>query len=236
MGGDYQVGDIIYLHARFKTAPVSLSVAAYPDDSTTEITTGITVTYASGFDGWDGLVSIKVNTSSGYTSGKDYSIVATGGTVFGDSIAGEVLGCFSLAKQSLSSALGIRAAVGLSSANLDTQLGDIKGYTDTVESSLTTIGGYIDTEVAAIKAKTDNLPADTATVLSDMPKNVWNFDLLANIATSVNRYSPWNAMRHIIGKRAISGTTKSVYKEDGTTVAYTTTVTSDATGITGDAP
>lgn len=42
----------------------------------------------------------------------------------------------------------IRTAVGLASANLDTQL--------------TAIDDYLDTEVAAIKAKTDNLPADPA--------------------------------------------------------------------------
>lgn len=46
------------------------------------------------------------------------------------------------------SAAGIRTAVGLASANLDTQL--------------TAIDDYIDTEVAAIKAKTDNLPASPA--------------------------------------------------------------------------
>lgn len=42
----------------------------------------------------------------------------------------------------------IRGAVGLASANLDTQL--------------TAIDDYLDTEVAAIKAKTDNLPSDPA--------------------------------------------------------------------------
>jgi len=42
----------------------------------------------------------------------------------------------------------VRAAVGLASANLDTQLG--------------AIDDYLDTEVAAIKAKTDNLPSDPA--------------------------------------------------------------------------
>lgn len=38
----------------------------------------------------------------------------------------------------------------------------IIGLVDTVESMLATIAAYIDTEVAAIKAKTDNLPADPA--------------------------------------------------------------------------
>lgn len=52
-------------------------------------------------------------------------------------------------------AAGVRAAVGLASDNLDTQL-------NSLGSTLVTIGGYIDTEVAAIKAKTDNLPSDPA--------------------------------------------------------------------------
>lgn len=48
----------------------------------------------------------------------------------------------------------VRAAVGLASANLDTQL--------------SAIDDYLDTEVAAIKAKTDNLPASPAAVGSAM--------------------------------------------------------------------
>lgn len=49
---------------------------------------------------------------------------------------------------------GVRTAVGLASANLDAQL--------------TTIDDFLDTEVAAIKAKTDNLPASPAAVGSAM--------------------------------------------------------------------
>lgn len=48
-------------------------------------------------------------------------------------------------------AAGVRAAIGLASANLDTQL-----------AKLDTIDDFLDTEVAAIKAKTDNLPASPA--------------------------------------------------------------------------
>lgn len=51
-------------------------------------------------------------------------------------------------------AAGIRTAVGLAAANLDTQL--------------TAIDDYLDTEIAAIKAKTDNLPASPAAV-GDIP-------------------------------------------------------------------
>lgn len=54
-------------------------------------------------------------------------------------------------------AAGVRAALGMASANLDTQLGLLA-----TAATLATVAGYIDTEVAAIKAKTDNLPADPA--------------------------------------------------------------------------
>lgn len=51
-------------------------------------------------------------------------------------------------------AAGVRAAVGLASANLDTQLGAIAGYIDT---EVAAVLAAVDTEVGAIKAKTDQL-------------------------------------------------------------------------------
>lgn len=82
-------------------------------------------------------------------------------------------------------AAGVRSAVGMASANMDTQLSGINAKTSalpadpadasdiaasfsTVNSTLVTIAGYVDTEVAAIKAKTDNLPANPAAA-SDIP-------------------------------------------------------------------
>lgn len=62
-------------------------------------------------------------------------------------------------------AAGVRSAVGLASANLDTQLSTIAGFIDTEVAAILTA---VDTEVAAIKAKTDNLPASPAAV-SDIP-------------------------------------------------------------------
>lgn len=49
-------------------------------------------------------------------------------------------------------AAGVRTAVGLATGNLDTQLGTLA-----TASALATVAGYVDTEVAAIKAKTDSL-------------------------------------------------------------------------------
>lgn len=87
-------------------------------------------------------------------------------------------------------AAGVRAAIGLASANLDTQLSTIDDFLDTevaaikaktdnlpsdpadasdiassfttVNTKLDTIDDFLDTEIAAIKAKTDNLPTDPA--------------------------------------------------------------------------
>lgn len=59
-------------------------------------------------------------------------------------------------------AAGVRAAVGLASANLDTQLSTIDGNVDsiledtgtTIPATLSTIAGYVDTEIAAILTDT----------------------------------------------------------------------------------
>jgi hypothetical protein len=76
-------------------------------------------------------------------------------------------------------ASGVRSAVGLASANLDTQLGDIPTLAEfearsivaanyatssalsTVEGKIDTIDNFIDTEIAAIKTKTDQLTFTT---------------------------------------------------------------------------
>lgn len=108
-------------------------------------------------------------------------------------------------------AAGTRSAVGLASANLDTQIGAlataanlavVAGYLDTeiaaiqtavvtsIPSTLSTIAGYIDTEVAAIlavvaaiKAKTDGL---TFTVAGAVDANVKRMNDVAVIGTGAS--------------------------------------------------
>jgi hypothetical protein len=55
----------------------------------------------------------------------------------------------------------VRTAVGLATANLDTQLSAIVTDTGTdIPATLATIAGYLDTEIAAVKAQTDKLTFD----------------------------------------------------------------------------
>lgn len=109
------------------------------------------------------------------------------------------------------------------------------------QSSLDTLDDYVDTEVAAIKAKTDNLPASPAAT-GDIPTALQNADALLNrdmsAVSDTNPRSPLNALRHIRNKWSISGTTLTVTKEDDTTTAWTTALSTNAAAdpITGSDP
>lgn len=84
------------------TMAANATVVAYADNSTTEITAGITLTYTGGFDGVAGLCNVRVAATSGngYASGSNYALVISAGTVGGVSVVGEVVGEFSIEAQS----------------------------------------------------------------------------------------------------------------------------------------
>lgn len=109
------------------------------------------------------------------------------------------------------------------------------------QTSVDTVDDFLDTEIAAIKAKTDNLPASPAAV-GDIPTALQNADALLNrdmsAVSDTNSRSPLNALRHIRNKWSASGTTLTVTKEDDTTTAWTSTLTTNpsAEPITGSDP
>lgn len=155
---------------------------------------------------------------------------------------------------------GVRAALGMASANLDDQLAAIKSDTaatlvDTAEigaagagltalataANLATVAGYLDTEIADIKAKTDLIPASPAAV-SDIPTATENADALLNrdmsAVSDTTARSPLNALRFLRNKWGIVGTTLTVTKEDDSTSAWTAQVStsSGADPVTGTDP
>jgi len=99
------------------------------------------------------------------------------------------------------------------------------------QTSVDTVAGYVDTEVAAIKAKTDNLPASPAAT-SDIPTATQNADALLNrdmsAVSDTNSRSPLNALRFLRNKWSLATSTLTVTKEDDSTSAWTATVTTDA--------
>lgn len=93
------------------------------------------------------------------------------------------------------------------------------------QASVDTIAGYIDTEVAAIKAKTDNLPASPAAVGSAMTLDLTQAVPTSNTAQTVG--DALNAARaQGFGKWALTGTSLVLYAPDGTTIVRTFTLDS----------
>ncbi len=112
-------------------------VVAYEDDSTTEITAGITLTVDHDSVTGKNLLTVVATAANGYENGKDYALVITTGTVDSISVVGEVVAEFSVG----------RSAAALDLANGTDGLGALKALIDTM-----------DTVVDAIKAVTDLLP------------------------------------------------------------------------------
>ena len=73
-------------------------VSAYENDSTTQITDGITLGVDHDSVVGLNLLTIVATDANGYEDGKDYSLVITAGTVDGVSVVGEVVGEFTVGR------------------------------------------------------------------------------------------------------------------------------------------
>jgi hypothetical protein len=187
--GDITSGTTIRGSFNTRTAagvPITLGgtpvLSVYKDAGTTETTTGVTLTVD--FDSRTGHHVFAVVTTDGfYSTGSDYRVVITTGTVDGTSVVGTEVGSFSIQNRTDGlSAAGVRAAIGLASANLDTQLADLPTVSEFNARSLPSadyfvVGDYTapaNGDISAIKAVTDKL--DTAMVLDGA---VWQFTINA---------------------------------------------------------
>ena len=150
---------------------------------------------------------------------------------------------------------------------IDTEVSAIKAKTDLIpaspatEGTLATISSYIDTEVAAIKAQTDQLVFAGGDVVATLNGETvaatvadkTGYSLTSGERTSIAEAllkldlstvtgeaarSLLNAVRFLRNKWSISGTTLTVTKEDDTTSAWTSTLTTNASAdpITGTDP
>lgn len=152
----------------------------------------------------------------------------------------------------------VRSAVGLASANLDTQLTAIDDYLDTevaaikaktdnlpadpadasdiaasfatVNSKLDAIDDYVDTEVSAIKAKTDLLPASPASSseVAALLTTQLSESYNADGAAPTVSQALFAIMQRLT-EFSISGTTITVKRLDGSTTAFTLTMNDAST-------
>src|SRR5690606_11392258 len=105
------------------------SIRIYKDTSDTQRSSSAGITATEDADSLTGVhrlaIDLNDNTDSGfYAAGSDYAVVLEGATIDGK-VINHALGQFSIEKRSVISATAIRSALGLASANLDTQLSTI---------------------------------------------------------------------------------------------------------------
>lgn len=164
--GDINLGDTIdlkFTSRKFSTgAPYTLAgspvISAYPDNSTTQLTAGITLTVD--FDAVTGLNNVRVVATggNGYATATNYDLVITTGTVDSVSVVGEVIGSFSIEKRS-----ALRPTTA--GRTLDVSSGGEAGLDWANVGSPTTTVGLSGTTV---KTATD-VETDTADIQSRLP-------------------------------------------------------------------
>lgn len=187
--GDLTLGvtfDFCFTTRRFTTgAPFALAsgvISAYEDNSTTQITAGITLT--ADFDGVTGLNHVRVvfTSGNGYEAGKSYSFVITTGTVDSVSVVGEVVGYCLCQRGAAFERLGAPAG-----ASIAADLVVIDNFVDDIESRLGTpsnLGGgaTVAANLADIEAQTDDIGAAGAG-LTAVP---WNASWDAEVQSEVD--------------------------------------------------
>jgi hypothetical protein len=253
--GDIRLGDTIdikFTTRQISGAPSTLSgtpvISAYPSNSTTQLTAGITLTVD--FDSVTGYNNVRVVASSGngYATATNYDLCITTGTVNSVSVVGESIGSFSIENRSaLMPATAGRTAVvdaaGLIDANAvkvgPTGSGTAQTARDIGASVLLAAGQKVDVDTIKTNPVVNGgtvtfPPGATLAATTDIPTAVQNADALLgrNIAggSSTGRLVK-EALYFLRNKWAIATGTLTVYGTDDTTSAWTASVGTDAAAV-----
>ena len=187
--------DIKFTTRNFSTgAPFTLAgtpvISAYPGNSTTQLTAGITLTVD--FDAVTGLHNVRVvaTAANGYAAATNYALVITTGTVNSVSVVGEVVGSFSISARSalrptvVGRTLDVSAGgeAGIDWANVGTPSTSVSLSATTV-ATVSTLTGHtaqtgdnfarlgapagasVSADIAAVKTDTAAILVDTGTTL-----------------------------------------------------------------------
>lgn len=173
--GDIRLGDTIDL--KFSTrsfstgAPTTLAgtpvISAYPGNSTTQLTAGITLTVD--FDTVTGLHNVRVVATSGngYATATNYYLVITTGTVGGVSVVGEVVGSFSIeARSALMPTTAARTLDVTATGASGIDWANVENPTTTLGLSGTTVATVTTTTTATNVTTVNGLAANVVTATS----------------------------------------------------------------------
>jgi hypothetical protein len=173
--GDYKEDDTVYFlwstndaDGASVTRATDGTVQVYKDNGTSQSTAGVTDT--EDFDSLTGIHACTIDLSADafYATGADYAVVLSGATIDGQTV-NAVLAHFSIENRYKGVADALATYDPPTKAELDTAVGLVTSVTDNLPNAgaLTDLAtaaalATVDTVVDAIKAKTDNLPADPA--------------------------------------------------------------------------
>jgi hypothetical protein len=181
--GDFRLGDTI--DCKFTTidssgVPTTLAgspvVSAYPGNSTTEITAGITLSVD--LDSRTGMHNVRVVASSGngYATATNYVLVLTAGTVSGTSVVGYVVAHFSVENRSAlmpttaARTLDVTATgeAGIDWANIGspTTAVNLSGTNIDVDQVVASVSGAVASVTGAVGSVTGNVGGSVASVAS----------------------------------------------------------------------
>lgn len=230
-------------------------IEIYKDGSTTQRASdaGYTLLDTDGidFDSLTGIHGFSIDTgdntdASFYTVGSWFTVVVSAITVDSQTVrfiacAFRIMAAEAVAgkpKVDVDAWLGTAAATPTTAGVPEVDVTHVSGTAQTagdLAALITTVDDFLDTEIAAIKAKTDNLPSDpadasdVAALIDALPTATENADALLkrdmSAVTGESARSPLNALRAIRNKVAISAGTMTVYKEDDSTSAWSAAVT-----------
>ena len=184
--------DIKFCTVTTTGAPTQLAgtpvISAYPDNSLTQLTAGITLTVD--FDSVTGLNNVRVvaTGANGYATATNYDLVITTGTVGGTSVVGYVVGSFSIEKRS-----SLRPATAGR-----TLVVDASGLADANTVKVGPTGAGTAQTANDIGADVDAILVDTIEIgvagagLTAVPWNnpTWNTNVKSQVETVINAYEP----------------------------------------------
>lgn len=237
--GDFRLGDTFDL--KFTTVaaatglPTTLAgtpvVSAYPANSATELTAGITLSVD--FDSRTGMHNVRVVATSGngYATATNYALVITTGTVGGTSVVGYVVGHFSIENRSaVMPTVATRTLDVTATGEAGLDWANVGAPSTTVALSGTTVKTATDVEAklpaALVGGKIDaSVVGATLAATYDFAKGT--VAMAESYAADGAAPTPAQALFQILGREyefAIAGDTLTVKKLDGSTTAMTFTL------------
>lgn len=221
---------------------------------------GAFTTVNSKLDAIDDFLDTEVAAIKAKTDNLPASPAAVGSamTLAADSVNASALAADAVAEiqsgLSTLNAAGVRTAIGLASANLDTQLDALPTAAENADAvwdearsghsasgtfgeGVASVQGNVTGSVASVTAVSDKTGyALTSGERTSIAEALLKLDL--STVTGEAARSVLNALRFLRNKWAISGTTLTVTKEDDATTAWTASVTTNASAdpVTGSDP